>query len=122
MLIVLMPMLLNFLQEAPAAEVPDDILIWQGLSLTLVFNIIIGFLRALKIIPDGAIKKAIGYFLMAAGALVGGIYAISQGITDYVPLLEYVAGGVLAGITATGTASTWKNGKEALALLKKPKS
>lgn len=104
--------LMTFWQET--IPIPTDISIWKGLSLALIFNILIGFLRAINVISDGPLKKSLGYVLMGVGAIVGAIYAIyNQGIVDFVPLMQYIGGGALSGVMAVGNHSTIKNGKEA---------
>lgn len=104
--------LMTFWQET--IPIPTDISIWQGLKLSLIFNILIGFLRIINVIKDGPLKKSIGYILMAVGAIVGGTYAITaQGVDDFIPLMEYIGGGALSGVMAVGAHSTVKNGKEA---------
>lgn len=106
-----------FFQDANAT-VPDDISIWQGLSLALVFNISITLLRAFKIIPDGPLKKSIGMGLVVVGALIGGAYALSSGEAETpMQLFELLAGGAAAGLTATGAQSSIKNFREGLQLM-----
>lgn len=108
----------TFFQNANAS-VPDDISIWQGLSLALVFNILTTVLRAFKIIPDGPLKKSIGMGLVIVGALVGGVYALTAGdVNTPMDLFKLLAGGAAAGLTATGAQSSVKNFREGLQLLR----
>lgn len=107
-------MLGPWFQGTKDINVPEDITIWQGLSLALIFNILVGFLRAINVIQPGPLKKSIGYILMGLGAVVGGAFAIgSAKVDDFVPLVQYIAGGALSGVMAVGNASTVKNGRQA---------
>lgn len=112
---------LFLLQEGPKFEAPDDLTIWNGLSLTLAFNVIITVLRALRIVPDGPLKKSIGFILTTIGMIIGGVYAYSTGVDSLVPFFSSIVSGGAAGIGAVGLHSSVKNFGQAMALLKTKK-
>ena len=105
-----------FWQEASGSiTVPDNLTVWGGLSLSLLFNILVSALRALGVIKDDSrTKKLIGGYLAAVGGVIGLAFAITTNVTEVVQIITYAASGALAGVTSVGFHSTFKNTKEGL--------
>lgn len=107
-------------QASGAITVPDNITVWGGMSLALLFNILVTLLRTLGVIKDDSrTKKLIGGYLAVAGGAVGLAYAFTSGVTDVIQIITLAAGGALAGVTSVGFHSAFKNTKEGLLLEKK---
>jgi hypothetical protein len=94
-------------------EFPSDLLVWGGLSLSVVFNILVSFLTALGIFKPET-KKRIGGYLMILGALTGGVFAFSTKVVDNMQILTYIVAGGLSGLLAVGNYSFVKNFRESL--------
>lgn len=118
--VLVLPTLVLAQDAAAPITVPDDIHVWLNLSLAMIFNVVVGALRALNLITD-ANKKFVGGYLAALGGAVGVIYAVTSGVTDTVQFITLAAGGALAGVTSVGLHSTAKNMKEGFALLRAKK-
>lgn len=100
-------------QEALNVTVPEDVIVWGGLSLAVIFRVVIvPALLALGILKDDN-KKTVGGWLLAVGVLVAGVYSVfTAKISDPFALLTTLAAGGFAGIGAVGLHSTQKNLKE----------
>lgn len=120
MLISQMILLVMFQGNAADVTVPDDILIWGGLSLAVVFRVVIvPALLALGVLKDSN-KKVVGGYLIGLGVLVAGVYSVfTAKIDDPMELLKNLAAGGFAGIGAVGLHSTQKN---LLEYFKRPKN
>jgi uncharacterized membrane protein len=108
------------IQEAMAPiTVPDNITVWGGLSLAMIFNLLVTVLRTLNIIKDDtATKKFLGGLLSALGAVVGLVFAFSTHVVDNIQIITLAAGGALAGFASVGTNSSYKHVKEGIAILR----
>lgn len=106
-------------QAAAPISVPDNLIVWGGMSLALLFNILVTALRAVGVIKDDSrTKKLVGGYLAAAGGVVGLAYAFTTGVADTIQIITYAASGALAGVTSVGFHSTLKNTKEGLLITK----
>ena len=90
--------------------VPTDVTIWGGLSLALIFRVVIvPALLALGLLKDSN-KKTVGGVLIALGVLAAGAYSVfTAKVSDPLMLLTNLAAGGFAGIGAVGLHSTQKN-------------
>jgi hypothetical protein len=107
-------------QEALDVTVPEDVVIWGGLSLAVIFRVVVvPALLALGVLKDSN-KKTVGGWLIAVGVVVAGLYSFTTGgVTDPLVILTNLAAGGFAGIGAVGMHSTQKNFKEWLKSRKK---
>lgn len=107
-------------QEAANVTVPEDLTIWGGLSLAVIFRVVVvPALLALGVLKDDN-KKTVGGWLIAVGVIVAGVYSIATAkISDPLVLFTNIAAGGFSGIAAVGMHSTQKNFKEWLKARKK---
>lgn len=96
--------------DALDVNVPEDLTIWGGLSLAIVFRVVVvPALTALGLLKDSN-KKVVGGYLIGAGVLVAGAYSVfTAKISEPLLLLTNLAAGGFAGIGAVGLHSTQKN-------------
>lgn len=100
-------------QGALDVTVPEDVTVWGGLSLAVIFRVVVvPALLALGILKEDN-KKTVGGWLVAIGVLVAGAYGVfTAKVDDPYTLLTILAAGGFAGIGAVGMHSTHKNLRE----------
>lgn len=111
---------LTMLIPQETVPVPTDLKVWGGLSLAVIFRVVIvPALLALGILKDSN-KKTVGGYLVVAGVLAAAVYSFfTADISEPVALLTNLAAGGFAGLGAVGLHSAPKNFAEWLKERKK---
>lgn len=101
---------LTMLMPQDFVEVPVDLKVWGGLSLAVIFRVVVvPALLALGVLKDSN-KKTVGGYLVVAGVLAAGVYSFfSADISEPLALLTNLAAGGFAGLGAVGLHSAQKN-------------